>query len=293
MEGFENILNKQLQYYSDIDQVLQNELNFKSKFEENFSQQEMEEINKKININCKLVKDLPDDAVELARFLASCNTFFKILNPIGGSFQFLEAKTQEFEEALKNHYMRKISCYNFYLSMFTLKQKSNENVHSFVTRLTNKKNKFLQQNQPGDLKLDEIMTKALIAGLEPRLRLYAQLKSEQDFDVLVKNLEEVESTMSTQSAIDEVNVASILLNAVRDPVENAIPQALAQAQALPIIQEVNYHQQQFQPRTLRHYAPPNFQENQGQFVSNKSYRKNSNYYSPKKNQNSGNQNSSN
>ena len=189
----------------------------------------MENVHKRISVSHNLVKDLPDDSKELPKFLASCKAFFKIINPVDETeinhvIEFLKQKLnsniflnfqnkdiknlEEFETALKNHYLRKVSSYNFYIDIMSLKQKNNENVRSFVNRLTDKKNEFLFRNQPGELKLDEILIQALTNGLEPRLRLFAQLKDGNDFDILVQNIEDVECKFSTQSN-NELNVADI------------------------------------------------------------------------------------
>ena len=206
----------------------------------------MEQLNKRIMENYKLVKDLPDDAKELPKFLASCRTLFNIINPesieeIRVVINFLKQKLSsaiflsfqdktfnslaEFENSLKSHYLRKISSLNFYINILSLKQKHGESVRSFINRLNIKKNEFLFQNNSSELNLNEILIQALTNGLEPRLSLYAQLKCEKDFDTLVKNIEEVECNMSTQSMIHEVNVANLLLGASNESVEDSINDA--------------------------------------------------------------------
>ena len=129
----------------------------------------MENLNKKINDNYKLVNELPDDAKHLPKFLASCKRFFATINPYGDEeiiyvIDFLKQKLhsniflnfqekhfnslEEFENGLKDHYMQKISSFSFYFNILSLKQKQNETVCCFANRLKSKKNEFLfQDNQ--------------------------------------------------------------------------------------------------------------------------------------------------
>ena len=73
---------------------------------------------------------------------------------------------------------------------------------------------------PGVLNLDEILIQALINGLEPRLRIFAQLQSEKEFDSLVKSIQIIESNTPNQFVINEVNVANLLVKAGKDLVDD-------------------------------------------------------------------------
>ena len=59
--------------------------------------------------------------------------------------------------------------------------------------------------------LDIVMIQALTNGLEPRSKLFAQLKNEKDFDKLVTILEEFECTISAQKFCFEGNHAYVFL----------------------------------------------------------------------------------
>ena len=99
----------------------------------------MESFNKKICDNYKLVKELPNDSKELPKFLANCKTLYKTVDPqdedqikivieflkqklnsvIFLSFQDREFKTlEEFQLALKNHYLRKVPSFEFYFMSY-------------------------------------------------------------------------------------------------------------------------------------------------------------------------------
>ena len=178
------------------------------------------------------LNDLPDNKNELPRFLSSCNSIYKIIDPqnkeevqsiinffklklnsqIFLAFQNREFSTfLDFETALKNHYFRKKPSYSFYIQLLSNKQKFNESVHCFVNRLIAKKNEFLIQSNTHDLNIDEIMKQAVINGVTEKLKIFAQLKANESFDDIIKCLEEQECRISTQNSINEVNVANIYL----------------------------------------------------------------------------------
>ena len=236
----------------------------------------MEVLNNKLNENHKMVKDLPDNAKELPKFLSACRSLFNTVNPNGDEelkiiFDFLKQKLnseifltfqdqnfkslEEFESALKNHYLKKVPSYSFYIDLLSLKQKHNEPVRAFVNRIINKKNECLMQNQPGELNINEIMMQSLKHGLEPRLKIFAQVKGEKSFDKLVQELEELECDISTQSAINEVNVANLLLGASKSDTEET-QKTVPKETGLSSAQELNFYRDFYN----RNHRKPQYQE---------------------------------
>ena len=289
-DHFDKVLINQLNYFNNIDQVLQNELKFNSTFSQQICYQRMESINRKLNENYKLVQDLPDDAKELPKFLASCKCLYKLINPVGDDeveqvIDFLKRKLnseifitfqekvfnnyEEFEASLKKHYLRKIPSYNFYMNIMSSKQKQNETVRSFMNRLTRKKNEFLQQNQPSQLDLNDILIQAFSNGLEPRLKIFAQMRDETSIDALVSKIENIECKLSTQSMINEVNVANLLLGASNEDTEELSKKVSKEKPN----HEVNYFRDDYH-RNQNSYRNQNF-NNQRQFGNTYQYPSNS------------------
>ena len=202
-------------------------------FSENKIKAEKFKMEKRIQDNLRLIKELENNSVELPRFLASCRSVYNLIKPetaeeilavidlfkqklncsIFLTFQNKNLKTfDEFEVALKNHYFKKTPAYAFYVQTFNIKQGPEESVNSYVSRLLDHKSIFLMQNDGKDMNLENIMLHALINGLTDKLMLFARIRVNTTFEELVTALQEQECFYLTSLSVSSMNVANILID---------------------------------------------------------------------------------